>query len=554
MSLAVTAVSHASTAQITAGGVVVSAQSNEDNDFTIAYDSTSDSIQIFDEGWVTGSDGAASVEIQAGSGCSQAATDEVDCPKTSITSPTQSVNLGDGDSNSIFYAQTTADVMKGLTVNVEGGDGVDVVSDSPGNDNVNGGAGSDILDAGGGTDTLNGGDGADTLIDDGGFGGTPDTPATPDHLNGDSGDDDIQATSQADGADFYDGGSGLEVDGDSISYSDRFFNALRIDLTGATTSGDSGESDALANFENASAGATGTIIGTDGPNRIFGSGQQDTITGGGGDDDINGGSGNDNIDAGAGNDSIDGGNNNDTIHGGGGDDTIDGGDGADSVFGDAGNDDLFMEDTVVDTAIDCGTDTDTAELDDFDPAPSGCETVFRPSGTTGGGGGTGGGGDTGGTGGTGGTVGTVGTGATGGSTNPPANNTPPPIVFTNGAFVSSLQQSLKANKVVGSATIASDGSKLLVEVFNGKPSKKTRVGKASKTGLKKGSTSFAVTLSKKASKAALKKKKKGLKMTVRVTITPPSGKAFVKTFKVTVKKGKPSACFRAARVPAHIAC
>ena len=139
------------------------------------------------------------------------------------------------------------------------------------------------------------------------------------------------------------------------------------------------------------------------------------------------------------------------------------------------------------------------------------------------------------------------------TTMPSTVTTPPPIVFTNDAFVGSPQQSPKANKVVGSATVASDGSKVLVEVFNGKPSKLALVGKATKTGVKKGNVPFTVTLSKKASKAAAKKKK-GVKMTVRVTITPPSGKAFVKTFKVTVKNGKARSCFRAARVPAHIAC
>jgi hypothetical protein len=136
---------------------------------------------------------------------------------------------------------------------------------------------------------------------------------------------------------------------------------------------------------------------------------------------------------------------------------------------------------------------------------------------------------------------------------PVTTTTPPPVVFTVGAFVSRLQLSPKANKVFGSATIATDGSNLLVEVFNGKPSKKTLAGKLSKKALKKGVVPFTVSLNKKASKAAAKKKK-GIRMTVRVTITPPSGKAFVKTFKVTVKKGKTPACFRTASVRAQAAC
>jgi hypothetical protein len=140
------------------------------------------------------------------------------------------------------------------------------------------------------------------------------------------------------------------------------------------------------------------------------------------------------------------------------------------------------------------------------------------------------------------------------TTTPPPPVTPvAPPVFTVGAFVASLQQSPKANKVFGSVTIAADNSALQVEVFNGKPSKKTLAGKIVKKGLKKGASAFTVNLNKKAAKAAAKNKK-GVKMTVKVTITPPSGKAFVKTVKVTVKKGKTPACFRIARVRARAAC
>jgi hypothetical protein len=153
------------------------------------------------------------------------------------------------------------------------------------------------------------------------------------------------------------------------------------------------------------------------------------------------------------------------------------------------------------------------------------------------------------------------TGTTTGTTPPPppptlpASTTPPPVVITAGAFVAKTQLSPKADTVSGSANIPADGSSLNVQLlYSGKLAKLTVVGKLTKTGLKKGTVPFKVKLSKKAAKLARKKGKKGLKLTVKVTIKPPAGSATVKTFKVTVKKGKAPACFRMAAVRAHAAC
>jgi hypothetical protein len=348
---------------------------------------------------------------------------------------------------------------------------------------------------------LSGGDDQDTLS-----GGVGDDDLDPgSHFNG---IDDV-----GDGSDTVDGGAGS----DTVEYLSRNHPVV-ADLSGGSTAttnnGEAGEHDSLVNLENITGGDAG-----------------DTLIGNGADNVIN-----------------------------------DGGGAGDNVSGLGGNDTIDTQDDAVDTAA-CGDGADTLWADSVadgwdvnDAVAADCEIVngTNTGGGTGGGGTGGGGTGGGGTGGTGGTTGggTTGGGTTGGGTgtgggidNPP----PPQPTYTFGAFIASIQSSPKANKVYGSVTIAKDGAKLEVDVYYGKPSKKTLVGKATKKGLKTGNVPFQVSLNKKASKAAAKTKK-GVKMTVKVTITPASGKAFVKTFKVTVKKGKAHACFRVARVRAHAAC
>ena len=128
-------------------------------------------------------------------------------------------------------------------------------------------------------------------------------------------------------------------------------------------------------------------------------------------------------------------------------------------------------------------------------------------------------------------------------------------MFANAVFMSKTQQSPKADTILGSFTVASDGSNFEADaLYNGKLAKVTVVGKSVKKGLKKGAYTFKIKLSKKAAKLARKKGKKGLKLTVKTTIKPPTGNKVVKQFKVTVKKGKAPACYRAARNIAHAAC
>jgi hypothetical protein len=372
--------------------------------------------------------------------------------------------------------------------------GNDLLYGGDSNDTLNAGAGADELDGGNGSDTLNGDDDADYLI--GGDNG--------DTLNGGNGDDEIDPgthytgpTPGSDGDDAIDGGAGT----DWLDYFDRTA-PLTINLSGSgdgststSNNGQLGEHDSIKNIENVNAGeGADTITGNSLSNTVYdGGGPGDNISTLGGDDEID-----------ARDNQVD---------------SADCGDGNDRAYVDVAGQ---FSGSVSDNVAGC----EAINSDYVPPQP----VNNTPPPTT--------------------------------NTTPPVTNTTPPVTnttppaptYTNGAFVALLQQSPKANKVFGSATVASDGSSLLVEVFNGKPSKKTLAGKVSKKDLKAGTVPFTVSLNKKASKAALRKKK-GIKMTVRVTIKPASGKAFVKTFKVTVKKGKaPAACFRVASVRAHAAC
>jgi hypothetical protein len=403
---------------------------------------------------------------------------------------------------------------------IVGGPGPDVINGAGGNDTLdgNGSAAGDVINGGAGDDELSGGDGPDKLRgDDGtdlirGYDGQ-------DSLNGGTGNDDVYPGDHfdatgfvSDGPDSVNGGDGT----DTVEYGDRN-HPVTVDLSGGsaptTNNGEANEHDSLANLENINSSSAG-----------------DTLTGSAADNVID-----------------------------------DGGGVGDNISALGGNDTIYMEDEALDAAS-CGDGTDTIDADSIafgdlvnDTVGADCEIVNGTNGGGGTGGGTGtGGGATGGTGtGGGATGGTVtGGGGTGGTVTDPGgtnNTTPQQPTYKLGAFVAPIQSSPKANKILGSVTIAADGAKLEVNVYYGKPSKKTLVGKATKKGLKTGAVPFQVSLNKKGSKAAAKTKK-GVKMTVKVTITPASGKAFVKTFKVTVKKGKAPACFRVARVRAHAAC
>ncbi len=159
-------------------------------------------------------------------------------------------------------------------------------------------------------------------------------------------------------------------------------------------------------------GLTGTngvnkIVGLGGNDVVYGYGADDKINGGPGDDFLRGDDGNDAIQGRAGLDSLIGSKGNDTltgdadadapgtdnVAGGPGNDLEYGGPGndllgnivfgsttvtdrgRDQLFGGSGNDRFYTVDGFRDT-IDCGTDEDTAYVDNLDVASETCENVF----------------------------------------------------------------------------------------------------------------------------------------------------------------------------------
>ncbi|WP_299044487.1 calcium-binding protein [uncultured Tateyamaria sp.] len=86
------------------------------------------------------------------------------------------------------------------------------------------------------------------------------------------------------------------------------------------------------------------VDGTDGNDRLNGSGDLDIITGGEGDDHLEGFGGNDVLNGGAGKDKLTAGTGDDTLNGGDGNDLLNAGDGNDLLDGGARNDRLFGQD------------------------------------------------------------------------------------------------------------------------------------------------------------------------------------------------------------------
>jgi Ca2+-binding RTX toxin-like protein len=205
-----------------------------------------------------------------------------------------------------------------------------------GNDELAGGAGVDTIVGDNGDDVLSGGDGNDDLTGSAGN----------DAISGDAGHDAIDGSA---GADLLAGGG---QSGDVVEYQGRSA-PVRIDLTGATASGEVGEGDVLEGFGVALGGSGGdTIIGGPANERLEGNGGADILAGAGGGDVLNGGAGAD---------------------------ALDGGDGADTLNGGAGDDALLARDGHADTALSCGGDRDRLASDPSDPPTTDCE-VLAPTG------------------------------------------------------------------------------------------------------------------------------------------------------------------------------
>ena len=183
-----------------------------------------------------------------------------------------------------------------------------------GADVITGTGGDDVVVALGGNDTITTGSGNDVICAGGGR----------DQIQPGAGDDVVRA------------GRGI----DTVQYPDSSVG-MGIDLASGVAISSAGE-DKLVSVENAIGTAQrDTLIGDDGPNRLFAGGGEDEIYGGGGDDLLVAGSGADKVFAGDGADRVRGGPGNDVIEGGRGDDTLVGHGGRDLLIGDVGGDRLI---------------------------------------------------------------------------------------------------------------------------------------------------------------------------------------------------------------------
>jgi hypothetical protein len=195
------------------------------------------------------------------------------------------------------------DAPADVPMTVEGGEGSDFFWAGPKSDDLRGGPGND---------TLNGNAGNDTL--DGGF-----------------------------GADYLDGGA----DGDLVSYETRT-EPIAVDFTvpgiqpqpnGSSNDGPPGARDHIRNVE--------TVVGGSGDDSMKAATDPITFRGGPGGDTLTGSPGAE------------------TLIGGAGADTLDALGGPDTVLGGAGADNLEARDGSVDI-VDCGPDSDTANVDAID--------------------------------------------------------------------------------------------------------------------------------------------------------------------------------------------
>jgi Ca2+-binding RTX toxin-like protein len=193
-----------------------------------------------------------------------------------------------------------------INANVEGLRGGSNHDELRGNGSANtfdGGPGQDYVTYGGRTDNLN-------LSIDGAANDAPegDNIATDvESVAGGNGNDRISGSAAANnlygmgGDDVIDGGSGADIffggpgSGDVAAYDGRAA-PVRIDLSGATASGETGENDTYLEVERARGGSAGDVlIGTSGPNILDGRGGDDTLDGGPGADFFFGGDGSDTV-------------------------------------------------------------------------------------------------------------------------------------------------------------------------------------------------------------------------------------------------------------------
>lgn len=387
----------ASTLTMSGGTLIYTAASGQSNNVTFGQTGTgSVEIRTYDTDPISGSlpgictptpptTGTPSSDITCGNVTALSAdagdmndslTAQGDTSSTPNTPPLSDIPVsftgGDG-SDQLNGGNANGDVLDGgngndfliggngnTTLNGDAGD--DSVFGGPGNDTVNGGDGNDFLDGGPGNDTVNGGTGLDTLHGDQNaeqFRGTGPAPSDNDTLNG---GDDNDTLYPSNGTNNVSGGAGV----DQVIYANNYLvptgpltsndvaAPVNVSLDDQANDGYSGNNSNIhTDVEDASAvDMTSSFFFAPlcGPGSFTGASTCNygsaTLTGDSGDNALSGGSGND---------------------------TITGGGGADFLSGNPGNDTLNAVDGFPDRG-DCGTGTDTANVDQLDQVFS-CETV-----------------------------------------------------------------------------------------------------------------------------------------------------------------------------------
>jgi hypothetical protein len=145
--------------------------------------------------------------ISAGAGCTQHASDAVDCPAAGISAILAQLRGGDDDWDSRTVPLATAVLGGEGNDTIRTGAASDAVDGGPGNDAIDGGAGDDILAGGLGGDVIDGGAGNDLLVASDQAGSAPGDG--PDSLRGGDGNDRLDGSGT--GPDALDGGAGNDA-------------------------------------------------------------------------------------------------------------------------------------------------------------------------------------------------------------------------------------------------------------------------------------------------------------------------------------------------------
>jgi Ca2+-binding RTX toxin-like protein len=273
----------------------------------------------------------------------------------------QGSELGDTliDNGSLGWWESEGTQLYGYSGDdtLSAGTGDDYLDGGRGNDTLDGGSGDDLLLGAEGDDLLQGGPGDDIYIYTAGHGhdviddtdrngviliktdnheGTYSSLVGHQrHSNGSTWSDDALFTWNGNGGDLGISGTDLGPDG-SITIRNFHNGDYGIYLTGATASGHSKQfGDSYV--EN-------TLVGSAGPDELYGHGLDDVLMGGDGDDELYGAAGDDQLSGGEGHDQIFGSDGNDYLSGGPGSDQLFSGAGDNILDGGEGNDEIFASD------------------------------------------------------------------------------------------------------------------------------------------------------------------------------------------------------------------